>query len=157
MKNNIVAAIMEIDAELVKTRMEKTEKGKAPTATLLIPTDDGVLELDLNEFDGMYRGFVRLWPVVKPLKTELITIARQHEADEKKARVEAELAEKKARKEASMARRTQEREKASAEKEAAEKEKEKVNKAKAAVAEKKRKEKEAKAKAKAKADAKKLV
>jgi flagellar biosynthesis GTPase FlhF len=93
--NIIVAAFMAADPEAIKVVMDR--KSTPPTASMVIPTEDGeTVEVTMDEFDGMYRGFVRLWPIVKPAKTELLGLLRESSIAEKAAAKEAAIAEKKA-------------------------------------------------------------
>lgn len=145
-KNNIIQAFINVDPDKVKARIDK--EATPPTATLIIPSEDGNVEITLAEFDDMYRGFVRLWPVIKPAKTELVGLVREHEATTKREAKEKAEAEKKANRAKEKAERDAKRE---ADKQAKEEAKAQKAKEREEAAAKKQKEKEAAAKAKEKA------
>lgn len=93
--NIIVAAFMAANPDNIRVTIDR--KSNPPEASMSIPTEDGEsVEVTMDEFDGMYRGFVRLWPVVKPAKTELLDLLRESTATEKAEKKEAAIAEKKA-------------------------------------------------------------
>lgn len=161
MKNALMKALIEVDAEKVKTRIEETKDG--PVGMVTLGSDDGDMDISLAEFDDMYRGFVRLWPVIKPVKTEMLTQQREHAVEQRqsikakqqadrKAEREKEKAERDANREAEKAKKLKEREAKAKEREAtkAKKEKEKaaIATAKAKAAEKAKRDAAKAAKAK---------
>lgn len=96
----------------------------------LISTDGDKVEMSLDTFDDIYSSFVKVWPVIKPLKQELAT----KRAEAKSAAREAAKQEEKEKKEAARQEKVAAREKAKAEKEAAKKKAPVIDKKKAAAA-----------------------
>jgi hypothetical protein len=72
--------------------------GENTKAVLTMEAIDGsTFEMDLDTFDAIYRGFVKCWPTVKPLKGELAkarSAARDTARDEEKEAKKAEKAGK---------------------------------------------------------------
>jgi regulator of protease activity HflC (stomatin/prohibitin superfamily) len=116
------------------------DNGKS-VVVLTLTTATKPIELSLEEFDNIYRGFVKCWPAIKPLKDQVIDANRSETKLAKEA-------EKLKEKEAKDAKRKQDREareaKVKAEKEAKAK---KAAEAKAAKETKEKADREAKLKA----------
>lgn len=58
-------------------QVEGTEKPQKRTYGILtLDTDDGKLELRLDQFDGIYKGFVNVWPGISGVKQQVIEANR---------------------------------------------------------------------------------
>lgn len=77
-----LAHIQSVSGEIVKTGDEAT--GIVTDGKLVLtcsgekPGETQQVEVSLSQFDAIYRGMVKCWPVIKPLKDE-IAIARRSE------------------------------------------------------------------------------
>jgi flagellar biosynthesis GTPase FlhF len=112
------------------------------SATLKIDCgEDGIMSMTLDQLDAAYRGIVKCWPGISPVKQQIILNARQAVSDAR----EAKKAEKEAEK-------LKARETADAARKAKEDAKEEARKAKEAAKAKRDEEALAKAEAKKKAD-----
>lgn len=74
---------------------------------LTLDTDAGKLELTLDQFDAIYRGFVNCWPAITPLKRQIIEtnreavkVIKQKEREDAKAKKKAEREEARKKREA---------------------------------------------------------
>ena len=142
---SIISATGRIATEEVK--VEGVEKPQKRTYGILnLETEDGKVELRLDQFDAIYKGFVNVWPGISSVKAQIIEANRAETKATKDAIKADKEAALKAEKEAAAKKREEDRAKAKADKDAA-----------AAKAKKEREDAAAKAKKdKEAADAKKL-
>jgi flagellar biosynthesis GTPase FlhF len=157
MNSKVKSILMSEDIVATPNEMTNAHDGSIVASITLSSASFGAEEvITIDEFDTMYRGFVRCWPAVKPLKSRWITACRDKmladRAEEKRMKAEQEAADKetaRAAKEADRAAKEAEKEAArvakAAEKEAAREAKAAEKEAKAAEKEAKAAEKEAKA------------
>jgi hypothetical protein len=59
---------------------------------LTLTTKEGPITMSLTEFDNIYRGFVKCWPGIKPVKDKIIEASRVETKVAKDAEREAEKA-----------------------------------------------------------------
>jgi len=145
-KSQEVMALASIESATAKVQ----GTGKDAVGILTLKTEQGDINLTLTQFDSIYRGMVKCWPVIKPVKDKLIEQVREGTKAASKAAREAALTAKREAKEKAKA----DRLKAVADAKAARDEaKEKAKAEKVAAKEKADKEK---ADAKKKADMAKL-
>lgn len=95
-----LASIIEANGKLIPGKPAKNGTPATPPSVELTLTTDrnGPLVMTLEQFDDTYKGFVRCWPIVKPLKDQLATAMRQAAADDREARKAKEQAERDAAK-----------------------------------------------------------
>lgn len=129
------------------------EPQKRTYGVLTLTTDDGKVDLRLDEFDGIYKGFVNVWPAISGIKQQIIEANRAETAATRAAIKADKDAAAKAEKEKAKAEREAAAKKAKEDKEAAAK-KAKEEKAAADAKAKAEKEKKDKEQAKKAADAK---
>lgn len=149
---SITSATGRLATEEIK--VEGLDKPQKRTYGVLnLETGDGKIELRLSEFDGIYKGFVNVWPAISGIKSQINEANR----DETKATKDLIKAEKeaalKAEKEAAAKKRDEDKAKVKAEKEAAAKKAKEDREAAAKKALEEKKKADA-AKAKKAADAK---
>lgn len=129
---SITSATGQIKTEEVKVEGIETPQ-KRTYGVLTLTTEEGKVDLRLDEFDRIYKGFVNVWPAISGIKSQIIEANRA----ETKATRDAIKAEKDAATKA-------EKDKAKADREAAAA-KAKKDKDDTAAAAKKKKEDDAKA------------
>ena len=82
-----------------------TKRDGKTVGVLVLDTAHGSLDLDLADFDAIYRGFVKCWPTIKPLKEQVILANRAEVAEAKQEeRDAAKKAKEDAKAEAAKAR-----------------------------------------------------
>lgn len=110
----LLTSIIDASADVIyidKDGKETSAGNGAPQARLTLNTAEGEVKMALTSFDAIYKGFVKCWPVIKPVKDLVLTEereylkasraeAREAEAAAKKAEREQEKADKAAAKEA---------------------------------------------------------
>ena len=90
----------------IQSAAGRVAKGKdgLSVGELTLTTGAGPVLLSLAEFDNIYRGFVKCWPYIKPIKDQIIEASRSETKAAKDAERQAEkdkvAAERKAAKEA---------------------------------------------------------
>lgn len=120
-----MATITAATGKLIPAVPAKGDKPAVPpTVELTLETEhNGPLVMTLAQFDDIYRGLVRCWPQVKPLKNDLAAAVRDAAAadrqatkDKVKADKDAAAAKKKAEREAKEKAAKEAKEKAAQEK-----------------------------------------